>query len=463
MTMRAVNPATGQELATYEEHDAADVEARLARAVEAFAAWRERPVSQRVEPLRRLAELLRAQVDEHAARMTAEMGKPIREARAEALKCAWVCDYYAEHAARFLEPEPVETDAVQSLVRYDPLGPVLAVMPWNFPYWQVFRFLAPTLSAGNVGLLKHASNVPGSALAIEALCREAGYPEGVFQTLLIGSSKVEGVIRDRRVAAVTLTGSEPAGRAVARVAGDTIKPSLLELGGADPCIVLADADLDQAAAGALTGRMLNGGQSCIADKRFVVEAPVHDAFVAKLKEKMAALRVGDPTQETTDVGPLAAPAFVRDLLRQVERTIEQGATVELGGPEALAVPPYDGPGAFFPPTILTGVTAEMTAFREETFGPVAVVTRADDAEHAIALANDSDFGLGASLYTTLERGLALAPRIETGHVAINGIVKSDPRLPFGGVKRSGYGRELGLPGIRAFVNTKTVWGTRRGA
>jgi succinate-semialdehyde dehydrogenase/glutarate-semialdehyde dehydrogenase len=345
----------------------------------------------------------------------------------------------------------VASDAAQSFVRFDPLGPVLAVMPWNFPLWQVFRFIAPALTAGNVGLLKHASNVPGCALAIEGVLRQAGFPEGAFQTLLIGSAPVSGIIADPRVAAVTLTGSEPAGRAVGRAAGDAIKPSVLELGGSDPLIVLADADLDHAVAGAVLGRMINSGQSCIAAKRFIVEGAVYDAFVQRLTAALGALKVGDPRSDDTDIGPLARPEFVAEIHDQVRRSIAQGARCVLGG-EAP-----EGPGCFYPPTLLADVTDAMAAFREETFGPVAVAIRASDADHAIALANDSEFGLGASIWTDMARGISLAPRIDAGHVAINGIVKSDPRLPFGGVKRSGYGRELARYGQQAFMNVKAVW------
>jgi succinate-semialdehyde dehydrogenase / glutarate-semialdehyde dehydrogenase len=450
--MKVINPATGEQLRAFETHTEEEVEARLALAARAFGAWRKTSFEERRGLMRGAAKLLREREVELARLMAEEMGKPVRDGRAEAQKCALVCDFYADKAEEFLAPRQVPTDARLSMVRHDPLGPILAVMPWNFPLWQVFRFAAPYLMAGDVGLLKHASNTPGCALAIEAIFKDAGFPEGVFQTLLIESSAVEAVIRDVRVAGVTLTGSVKAGRAVGRVAGDALKPCVLELGGSDPFIVLEDADLDAAAAGAARGRLINNGQSCIAAKRFIVLDSVHDAFVERLTAALDKVKMGDPMKEDTDVGPMARADLRDELHELVTRTIKQGATLVRGG----RVP--SGPGAFYPPTLLTGVTPEMAAAREETFGPVAPVIRARDLEHAIAIANGTEFGLGGSLWTRdLARALEIVPRIESGHVSVNGIVKSDPRLPFGGVRDSGFGRELSAEGILAFVNTKSVW------
>lgn len=450
--MRSMNPATGEVLKEYAEHTDAQVRSALDRAVVAFESWREVPFARRSRLMRRAAAELRDRRDEHAALMTSEMGKTFTSARAEAEKCALCCDFYAEHAEAFLAPEVVPTDASRSLVRYDPIGPVLAVMPWNFPYWQVFRFAAPALMAGNVGLLKHASNVPGCALAIEEVFRRAGFPEGCFQTLMIGSRAVEAVIRDEAVKAVTLTGSEPAGVAVASAAGSSLKKTVLELGGSDPFVILADADVPAAAKAAAAARCINNGQSCIASKRFIVVEAVADAFEAAFVASMAALRVGDPMDLGTDVGPMAREDLLAELHDQVERSVRAGADLRLGGKR------LEGHGAFYPPTVLSGVRPGMPAFDEETFGPVAAVIRAADEEEAVAFANRSAFGLGASLWTRdTARGEALARRIESGSVFVNGPVKSDPRLPFGGVKRSGYGRELSAFGIREFVNIKTVW------
>jgi succinate-semialdehyde dehydrogenase / glutarate-semialdehyde dehydrogenase len=450
--MRSINPATGEVLKNYPDHTDAEVAASLVRAVETFESWREVPFAERSLLMHRAAAELRDRRDEHAALMTAEMGKTCASARAEAEKCALCCDFYAEHAEAFLAPEEVATDASRSLVRYDPIGPVLAVMPWNFPYWQVFRFAAPALMAGNVGLLKHASNVPGCALAIGEAFRRAGFPEGCFQTLMIGSRAVDAVIRNEAVRAVTLTGSEPAGVAVASAAGSCLKKTVLELGGSDPFLILADADIPKAAKAAAQARCINNGQSCIAAKRFIVVEEVAEAFEEAFVAAMAALKVGDPMDPSTDVGPMAREDLLAELHDQVERSVRAGAILRLGGKR------LEGPGAFYPPTVLTGVRPGMPAFDEETFGPVAAVIRAVDEEDAVALANRSAFGLGASLWTNdLARGEALARRIESGAVFVNGPVKSDPRLPFGGVKRSGYGRELGAFGIREFVNIKTVW------
>jgi succinate-semialdehyde dehydrogenase/glutarate-semialdehyde dehydrogenase len=380
------------------------------------------------------------------------MGKPITQGEGEAEKCAWVCEYYADHGEAFLAPEAKETDGAKSYIRFDPLGPVLAVMPWNFPFWQVFRFAAPALMAGNTGLLKHASNVPRSALDIEEVFRRAGFPEGVFRTLLVGNAAVAGVIADWRVVATTLTGSERAGSKVAEQSGRNLKKTVLELGGSDAFIVLADGDLETAARVAADARLVNSGQSCIAAKRFIVVAPVFDRFLERFTHEMSSRPMGNPLDRNTAVGPQARQDLRDTLHRQVEESVIQGASLVLGG----KVPA--GKGAFYPPTILVDCVPGMTAFDEETFGPVAAVTRARDEDDAVKLANTSSFGLGASLWTA-DRGKAeaLAAEIEAGDVHVNGLVKSDPRLPFGGIKRSGFGRELSEFGIREFVNIKSVW------
>jgi succinate-semialdehyde dehydrogenase/glutarate-semialdehyde dehydrogenase len=384
--------------------------------------------------------------------MTLEMGKPIAQAEAEVDKCAWVCEYYADHAEAMLAEQPRDTDASRSYVRFDPLGPVLAVMPWNFPFWQVFRFAAPAIMAGNAAVLKHASNVPRCALQIEEVFRDAGFPAGLFATALVGSSAVPGLIADERIAAVTLTGSEHAGRQVAERAGHELKKTVLELGGSDPFIVLADADLPVAARTAADARLVNSGQSCIAAKRFIVVEAVAEQFTARFVDELRARRVGDPLSRDTQVGPQARVDLRDDLHRQVQESIKRGAQRLLGG----EIP--SGKGAFYPPTLLAAVDKGMPAFDEETFGPVAAVIRAKDEADAVRLANDSQFGLGASLWTQDRvRAERLAAQIEAGAVHVNGLVKSDPRLPFGGIKRSGYGRELSEYGIREFVNIKSVW------
>ncbi|HET8723886.1 MAG TPA: NAD-dependent succinate-semialdehyde dehydrogenase, partial [Anaeromyxobacteraceae bacterium] len=439
-------------MARYDEHTPEQVETAIEGSFRAFDDWRKRPFAERSRLMKQAAEYLRRESSSLAAVMTAEMGKPIVEAEAEVGKCAWACDYYAENAEKFLAPREETSDGSRAYVRFDPIGVILAVMPWNFPYWQVFRFIAPHLMAGNGGLLKHASNVPQCALAIEKLMHDAGFPRDLFRTLLIGSKPVRGIILDDRIAAATITGSEPAGRAVAAAAGESLKPSVMELGGSDPFIVLADADLDLAAKTAAVARTINAGQSCICAKRFIVEAPVYDAFLEKFTAAMKAVKVGDPTVAGTDIGPQARADLRYEMHEIVRQAIAQGARVVMG----CEVPP--GPGAFYPVSILADVKTTNVAAREELFGPVAVVIRAGTADEAVAIANDSRFGLGASLWTRSEAQVErLVPLIEAGAVFVNGMVKSDPRLPFGGVKTSGYGRELGLEGIRAFVNVKTVW------
>ncbi len=400
----------------------------------------------------RAAEILESEKHEFGKTMTIEMGKPLQAAIGEAEKCAWVCRYYAENAERHLADEIVETNAKKSYVHFQPLGPVLAVMPWNFPFWQVFRFAAPALMAGNVGLLKHSSNVPQCALAIEEIFRRAGFPEGAFQTLLIGSQAVEGILKDRRVVAATLTGSEPAGRSVAGIAGKEIKTTVLELGGSDPFIVMASADFDVAVTTAVKARTINNGQSCIAAKRFIVAAEIYDKFEERFVSEMQSLRIGDPMDESTEIGPLATPQIRDDLVEQVKKAVDSGARVLTGGKK------LDGPGNFYEPTVLVNVDPSSTVSCEEIFGPVAMLFRVADIDEAIRLANATPFGLGSSAWTSDANEQAqFIEEIEAGCVFINGMVASDPRLPFGGVKNSGYGRELAEFGIREFVNIKTVW------
>jgi succinate-semialdehyde dehydrogenase/glutarate-semialdehyde dehydrogenase len=450
--MKAINPATGRLVRDYPETDPREVESRLAAAALAFPAWWEAGFPVRAACLARAARLLREGRDRFARLMTEEMGKPIAAAEAEVEKCAFTCDHFAEHAERMLAPEPVASEAHRSLIRCEPLGPVLAVMPWNFPFWQAIRAAAPALMAGNVIVLKHASNVPGCALAIEDLFAAAGCPPGVFTTLLLPSRIAEALVDHAVIRAVTLTGSEEAGRAIAARAGAALKKTVLELGGSDPFVVLADADLESVIPQAVTARIQNNGQSCIAAKRFIVEAPLAGRFEPAFAARIASLEVGDPLDRSTAVGPLARADLCDTLDRQVRESVVRGARLLAGGQR------LPGPGFFYAPTVLADVAPGMPAFDEETFGPLAAVTRARDAAHAIELANRSRFGLGASLWTgDRQRGEALAARIEAGMVFVNGIVQSDPRLPFGGIKSSGYGRELGPPGIREFVNQKTVW------
>ena len=450
--MRAINPATGETIRDYPEPGPAEVERRLAEAAQAFDAWRRTPFATRADLMRRAGAALRARREALARLMTLEMGKPIAAAEAEVDKCAHTCDHFAEHAERMLASEPVASDAARSLVRYDPLGVILAVMPWNFPFWQALRAAVPAMMAGNVVVLKHASNVPGCALAIEELFAAAGFPPGVFTTLLIPSGRAEALVDHPAIRAVTLTGSEPAGRALAARAGAALKKTVLELGGSDPFIVLDDADPETVAVHAVTARVQNNGQSCIAAKRFIVAAPVVERFERAFAERMAGLRIGDPLDRATAVGPLARDDLRDDLDRLVRDSVAAGARVMTGGARR------PGAGFFYAPTVLAGVRPGMPVFDEETFGPVAAVTRAGDVDEALALANRSRFGLGASVWTgDPARGEALARDLECGLVFVNGIVKSDPRLPFGGIKASGHGRELAAAGIREFVNVKTVW------
>ncbi|WP_440008582.1 NAD-dependent succinate-semialdehyde dehydrogenase [Halomicrococcus sp. SG-WS-1] len=451
--MESRNPATGEVLETYETDDEASVDEKLQRASETYEEWHRRSVEDRQQLMASAAEVLRENKEEYAETMTKEMGKPIDSAVSEVEKCAWVCDYYAEHAGEHLQDERIGSEpGVDSYVSYEPLGTVLAVMPWNFPFWQVFRFAAPNLAAGNVGLLKHASNVPGCATAIQEVFEEAGFPEGAFTTLLIGSDKADDVIRDDRVAGVTLTGSDRAGRAVAETAGSELKKTVLELGGSDPFVVMPDADVQDAAETAAQSRTVNSGQSCIAAKRFIVHTDVYDEFLDAFLAEMESLQVGDPTDDDTDVGPQAREDLMEDVHEQVRDSVDAGATLELGGE------PLDREGNYYPPTVLTDVPDDAPAANEEVFGPAAAVFEVEDEESAIERANDIRFGLGASIWTQdRERGSRIAGEIEAGLVFVNELVKSDPRVPFGGVKDSGYGRELSRHGIREFVNRKMTW------
>ncbi|CAL9272671.1 MULTISPECIES: NADP-dependent succinic semialdehyde dehydrogenase [Streptomyces] len=458
MPIATVNPANGETLRTYEAMGEEEIERRLQLAEATFRTYRTTAFDERARLMHRAADLLEADREEIGKVITTEMGKPVKQARAEAAKCAKAMRWYADHAAELLaDEEPAEADvkdsgASRALVRYRPLGPVLAVMPWNFPLWQVIRFAAPALMAGNVGLLKHASNVPQTALYLEDLFHRAGFPEGCFQTLLIGSAAVDDVLRDERVRAATLTGSEPAGRAVASTAGEMIKKTVLELGGSDPFVVMPSADVDRAAEVAVTARTQNAGQSCIAAKRFIVHADVYDAFAARFTEGMKALRVGDPMDEETEVGPLSSEQGVEDLVELVDDAVRGGAEVLCGGERP------DGPGWYYPPTVLAGVTREMRIHREEAFGPVATLYRAADLDEAVLIANDTDFGLSSNVWTRDDADVERFVRdLEAGGVYVNGMTASHPAFPFGGVKRSGYGRELSGHGIREFCNITTVW------
>jgi succinate-semialdehyde dehydrogenase/glutarate-semialdehyde dehydrogenase len=447
MPIATVNPATGETLRVFDALTDGELEAKLERAAQAFPAWRATPVDARAEVVARAGALLERDKDRLGRLMTLEMGKPLKAAVEEAAKCALACRYYAEHASAFVAPERIDGGEVW----YEPLGIVLAVMPWNFPFWQVVRFAAPALCAGNVGLLKHASNVPQCALALEALFTDAGAPAGVFQSLLIGSERVEQLIGDRRVAAVTLTGSEPAGRQVAATAGSHIKKTVLELGGSDPFIVMPSADVRAAADVAVKARTINNGQSCIAAKRFIVHERVADEFTTRFVDRMRALTVGDPMAPATDIGPLATAQIVDDLEKQVMESVRRGARILTGGKRVV------GRGNYYEPTVLADIPEDSPAYREELFGPVAAVFRARDLADAIRIANDTPFGLAAAAWTRDDaEAERFARDLEAGTVFLNGMVSSDPRYPFGGVKSSGYGRELGPWGLREFVNVKTV-------
>ncbi|MFD5812853.1 NADP-dependent succinic semialdehyde dehydrogenase [Streptomyces sp. NPDC127038] len=460
MPIATVNPANGETLKTYDALGAEEIERRLAAAEATFRTYRTTPFAERARLMHRAAALLDEDVPDIGRVMTTEMGKPVKQARAEAAKCAKAMRWYADHAEDLLADElaapadAADSGASRVIARYRPLGPVLAVMPWNFPLWQVVRFAAPALMAGNVGLLKHASNVPQTALYLEDLFRRAGFPEGCFQTLLIGSGAVEGVLRDPRVKAATLTGSEPAGRAVASVAGDEVKKTVLELGGSDPYVVMPSADVERAATVAVTARAQNNGQSCIAAKRFIVHRDVFDAFAERFTAGMRALRIGDPLEEDTDIGPLSTEQGRADLEELVDDAVDNGATLLCGGER----PDGFGAGYYYAPTVLTDITPDMRIHLEETFGPVATLYRAEDLDDAVALANDTPFGLSSNLWTRDEAEVERFVRdSEAGGVFVNGMTASHPAFPFGGEKRSGYGRELSGHGIREFCNITTVW------
>lgn len=449
MRFKSINPYTHELLEEFKGHSSGEVKQYLKKAEEAFSSWRTAGFPKRSELLRKAAENLRTKKAAYAKTITLEMGKPIKESVSEIEKCAWVCDYYAEYAAKFLQDIVIDTDADNSYVRFEPLGTILAIMPWNFPFWQVFRFAAPSLAAGNVALLKHASNVSRCSLNIEEVFTEAGFPDGVFKSLIIDSAMAGTLIEDPAIKAVTLTGSETAGMNVASLAGKNIKKTVLELGGSNAFIVLDDADIEQAATTGVQARMINTGQSCIASKRFIVVKSVAENFLSRFKEKMQTLRTGDPLDSATQVGPLARVDLAEQLEDQVNRSVKKGAMIILGGARK---------NAYYSPTILTGVEPGMPAFDEELFGPVAAITVVKDEDEALAMANHTTFGLGASVFTTNTiRAKKFIDNIEDGSVFINALVKSDPRLPFGGTKRSGYGRELSEQGIKEFVNIKTVY------
>ena len=453
MAIATINPATGETLKTFEAMSSQAIEAKLELAQQAFNKYRHLPFEQRALWMQKAADILERDREIYAEMMTREMGKTLKSAIGEVEKCALVCRYYAKNAALFMADVPATTDASSSFVRYQPLGAILAVMPWNFPFWQVFRFAAPALMAGNVGLLKHASNVPQCALKIEEIFTEAGFPEGVFQTLLVGADKVADIVADDRIKAATLTGSEPAGASLAANAGKNLKKVVLELGGSDPFIVMPSADLAAALSTAVTARMLNNGQSCIAAKRFILAEDIADEFIKGFVEKFEQLKVGDPMLPETDIGPLATPAILKDLDNQVQTCIQSGAKLLTGG-RALS----ENAGNFYLPTILAEIPPDAAARQEEFFGPVALVFRVAGIDEAIELANSTSFGLGATAWTTVNsESDRFISELEAGAVFINGLVKSDPRLPFGGIKRSGYGRELSIQGMHEFVNIKTVW------
>ena len=452
MGFTAINPANGELLAEYMHWSVSELAHVLVEVDEVRPVWARTPIANRCALMRHAAQLLRDWREDLAALISSEMGKLIRESRAEVDKCALACDYYAEYGPSFVADEPITSDAGRSYIAWQPLGTVLAVMPWNFPFWQVFRFAAPALVAGNTAVLKHASNVPGCAQAIETIFVEAGFPANVFRTLMINAAQVESVIRDSRIHAVTLTGSEPAGRQVAATAGAVLKKCVLELGGSDPFVVLEDADLELTVAQAVASRFLNGGQSCIAAKRFIVVDNIAGEFLRRFKAAVEMLQPGDPLNENTTLAPLARPDLREELHRQVTDSIAAGAVLITGGHK------LEGAGNYYAPTIIDQVVPGQRAYREELFGPVAIVIRAHSEADALRIANDSDFGLGSSVWTTdTKRGEQFALQMESGCAFVNGIVKSDPRLPFGGIKHSGFGRELSHLGMREFVNAKTVW------
>ncbi|WP_436901266.1 NAD-dependent succinate-semialdehyde dehydrogenase [Halovenus halobia] len=453
MTFETTDPATGSRIATYEPDDSTEVEDALADATATFESWQDQPIEARQELAAELGEILRARTDKYANLMAEEMGKPVDQGVGEVEKCAWLCDHYAERAAEYLQNERIGTEPdAETYVAYEPLGPVLAVMPWNYPFWQVLRFAVPTLTAGNTAVLKHSPTVFGCADALEELFIEAGYPAGTFHSLQVEAERVEDIIADDRIRAVTLTGSTRAGRAVAETAGHHIKKTVLELGGSDPFVVLDDANLDAAVETAVTARTQNSGQSCIAAKRLFVHTDVYDEFLDRFVEQLSGLTVGDPTDPETDVGPQAREDLQQGLHEQVQASVEAGATLVCGGQ------PLDSEGFYYPPTVLTDVPESCPARSEELFGPVATVVEIEDASEAVALANDTDYGLSASVWTEdRERGKTVAEQIDSGAAFVNEMSKSDPRLPFGGVKDSGYGAELSHHGIKEFTNAKTYW------
>jgi succinate-semialdehyde dehydrogenase/glutarate-semialdehyde dehydrogenase len=450
---KSINPATGEEIKNYKEMNETEISQIIKRADDAFNVWRNTDFSERSQKMKRAGNILLKRKDEFAKTMTLEMGKPISQSFSEVEKCAWVCDYFADNAENFLSNIDVKTDASNSFVSYQPLGVVLAIMPWNFPFWQVFRFAAPNLMAGNAGVLKHASNVTGCGLAIEDVFKEAGFPENLFRTLIVSSKKMENVIKEEKIRAVTLTGSVPAGKSVASIAGSMVKKTVLELGGSDPYVVLEDADLELSVETCVNARLINSGQSCIAAKRFIVADKIYKRFEEQYVALMKKKKMGDPINEEVELGPQASKSLRETLHEQVEKSVEKGAKLLLGG----KIPA--GTGSFYPATVLSGVKKGMPAFDEEVFGPVAALVKATDEDEAIDLANATNFGLGAAVFTSdLEKGKRIAEKkLRAGNCFVNAFVKSDPRLPFGGIKDSGYGRELSPFGIKEFVNIKTVY------
>lgn len=452
MSIQTINPATGKIEKTYVELSKEEIKNSINYAQQAYLKWKETDINERSRLMKNAASVMKNKRDEYGYIITTEMGKPIKQAIAEVEKCAWVCEYFAENAGRMLTIERIETDASESYVEFNPLGVILAVMPWNFPFWQVFRFAAPSLMAGNVGLLKHSSNVPMCALAIEQIFINAGFPKNIFKTLLIGSEPVKDIIKDPRIKAATLTGSEPAGRKIAEACGKELKKSVLELGGSDPFIVLDDADLDETASIAVKARLINNGQSCIASKRFIVVEKIYESFTEKFVNAMNRVRIGDPMDESVELGPIAREDLLYELDSLVKDSVSKGARILTGG---KVLP---GKGFYYAPTILDNLSKGMPAYDDEIFGPVASLIKAKDEEDAVRIANDSPFGLGASIWTNdFKKAKRMATEIESGCIFINGMVKSDPRLPFGGIKNSGYGRELSHYGIKEFVNIKSVW------